>query len=116
MPKNILVVDDDEQMRRLYSRLLAGRGHTLTLAACVQEGLTLLTGRIYDLVITDMELGDGTGSEIMEAAYGIKTILVTGSMAPEELETMAKRHNLAACFQKPFKLEALLAQINDILS
>lgn len=113
MPKNILVVDDDEQLRKMYARALGGQGYRFSLAACARHGLTLLAEGSYDLVITDFELGDGTGTEIMEASKGISTILITGSVARTELEVLASRYGLAAYFEKPFRLEDLLNKIRE---
>lgn len=115
MGKNILVVEDDGQVRRLYARVLGGEGYQLTLADCVAEGCSLLERGSYDLVITDFQLGDGTGAEVMEAARGTKTILVTGSVERPELEALARRYALTAFFEKPFLLQELLLKIREAI-
>ena len=113
MGKTILIVEDDNQVRRLYAKVLGGEGYQLTLAECVADGCSLLARGSYDLVITDFQLGDGTGAAVMEAARGIKTILITGSVQRDELEALARRYDLAAYFEKPFLLQALLSKIRE---
>ncbi|MGD9642819.1 MAG: response regulator [Elusimicrobiales bacterium] len=115
MGKNILVVEDDKQMQRLYARVLGGEGYRLTLADCAVDGCCLLENGSYDLVITDFRLGDGTGEEVMEAARGTKTMLVTGAMEKPELEALSLRYGLTAFFKKPFRLEELLSKIREAL-
>lgn len=115
MGKNILVVEDDKQVRRLYARVLGGEGYLLTLADCVADGCSLLENGSYDLVITDFQLGDGTGAEVMEAARGTKTILVTGSVERPEMEALALRYSLMAFLEKPFRLEELLSKIREAI-
>ena len=115
MGKTILVVEDDSQVRRLYARVLGGEGYQLTLADCVADGCCLLECSSYDLVITDFRLGDGTGEEVMKAARGTKTILVTGAVEKPELEALARRYSLTAFFEKPFRLEELLSKIREAI-
>ncbi|HAN03838.1 MAG TPA: hypothetical protein DCQ25_01005 [Elusimicrobia bacterium] len=115
MGKTILVVEDDSQVRRLYAKVLGEEGYHLTLAEGAADGCALLASGSYDLVITDFQLGDGTGAAVMEAARGIKTILITGSVQRDELEALALRYGLAACFEKPFLLHELLSKIREAI-
>jgi DNA-binding response OmpR family regulator len=120
MPKRILIVEDDESLRRIYSRLLGGTGHTLTLAGGAGEARSLLASASYDLMITDYELGDGKGTELIEAVRakvdgGGSIIMISGSLDLAELDRLAGHYRLAGCFPKPFNLEALLKNVNEAL-
>jgi CheY-like chemotaxis protein len=65
-PYTVLVVDDEEPLRRYMARVLEGQGYCVLLAANGLEALTLLEqeGRIIDLVITDIMMPLLTGPEL----------------------------------------------------
>jgi CheY-like chemotaxis protein len=52
----ILVVDDEEKMRRLLCIMLGRRGHETHEAADGREALELLQAQSYDLVISDIRM------------------------------------------------------------
>ena len=61
----ILVIDDEPDLRTLYELTLLREGYRVDTAGSVQEGLQLLNSRRFDVVITDMRLPDGLGIEII---------------------------------------------------
>jgi len=62
----ILVVDDEPDLRTLYELTLLREGYRVEAAGSVQEGWQLLTERRFDVVITDMRLPDGMGMELLQ--------------------------------------------------
>ena len=66
-PKNtVLIVDDEPDIRELLEITLIRMGLNCVCAANVQEALHLLKDHTYKLCLTDMNLGDGTGIEVIE--------------------------------------------------
>lgn len=61
----ILVIDDEPDLRTLYELTLLREGYRVDTAGSVQEALQLLNGHRFDVVITDMRLPDGLGTEIL---------------------------------------------------
>jgi DNA-binding response OmpR family regulator len=121
MPKRILIVEDDESLRRIYSRLFGGTGHAVTLAGGTGEARALLAAASYDLMITDYELGDGKGTELIEtvrakADGGGSIIMISGSLEIAELDRLAEHYRLAGCFPKPFNIETLLKSVSEALA
>ena len=53
---NILIVDDDPQLRQSFDKLLAGEGHDVRTAPTAEAGIALAEERIPDLVIMDVRL------------------------------------------------------------
>jgi DNA-binding response OmpR family regulator len=99
MPANILVADDDPTILRFYTRVFAGLDYNVTLAASLAEAASLLGAARYDLLVTDLMLGDGLGTDLaklFKARFpGAKCLIVTGSDLEEgELEGVD-------CFPKP---------------
>ena len=71
MPKgHILVIDDEEQLRKLLSRLLALEGYTLYEAANARTAQKLLEKEEIQVVLSDVKLPDGNGVDL---AHTIKT-------------------------------------------
>jgi two-component system response regulator PilR (NtrC family) len=59
------VVDDEPDLRTLYELTLLREGYRVETAGSVQEGMTQLQGRNFDVLITDMRLPDGIGMELL---------------------------------------------------
>ena len=62
----ILVIDDDRQLRRLLSRVLKGAGHTVQEANDGKEGIALFHRTRPALVITDIVMPDTEGIETIQ--------------------------------------------------
>src|SRR5262245_44193991 len=80
---SVLVVDDEDQLRRLASAQLRRAGYEVTLAADGQEALARLAEATPDLVVSDvmMPVLDGLGLlqelRAQSATRGIPVILLT---------------------------------------
>ena len=61
----ILVVDDEPDLRTLYELTLLREGFRVEAAGSLKEALQLLGERRFDVVITDMRLPDGLGLEVL---------------------------------------------------
>ncbi len=110
MPANILVADDDKAMRSIYARIFSVTDYTISLAASFAEAANLIAANDYDLLITDLLLEDGLGTDLIrlfeKRRAGAKSLLVTGSVAeidPGELP--------AVYFEKPFNVEEFMATV-----
>jgi len=62
----VLVIDDEPDLRTLYELTLLREGYTVHTAGTVAEGQALLKEQSFDLVITDMRLPDGMGTAILQ--------------------------------------------------
>jgi two-component system response regulator PilR (NtrC family) len=77
---NILVVDDEQSMREFLAICLRRAGHTVTAAPTATEALTLLAGKPFDVVVTDLRMpGDLDGLGLLAA---IKSGSVRYTAAP----------------------------------
>lgn len=61
----ILVIDDEPDLRTLYELTLLREGYRVDTAANVQEAMHAIDTQRFDVVITDMRLPDGLGTEIL---------------------------------------------------
>ena len=60
----ILIVDDDEQIRNLLRELLCG-AHECVVAGSIDEALAVLQAARFDLVLSDIDLGTGSGLDLV---------------------------------------------------
>ncbi len=65
-PGNILVIDDEPDLRTLYELTLLREGYRVEAAGSVSEAWQHLEAAQFDAVITDMRLPDGQGMEIIQ--------------------------------------------------
>jgi DNA-binding NtrC family response regulator len=80
--KKILIVDDEANIRRLYSDELADAGYRVQSAGSWEEARRALDGERFDLVTLDVRMGEGPdGIEalrlIKELHPGLPVVLVT---------------------------------------
>ena len=65
-PPQVLVVDDEPDLRTLYELTLLREGYRVEAAGTLGEARELLEQRRFDAVITDMRLPDGVGLELVQ--------------------------------------------------
>jgi len=116
--QQILVVDDELSMREYLELLLQGAGHHVTTAESERSALTQLEQRAFDLVVSDMKLGSGSGMEVLRAARGRKdpaeVILITAFGTPAAA-VEAMRSGAYDYISKPFDNEELLLLVERAL-
>lgn len=66
--RRILVVDDEPVIRLFLQELFEDEGYEVATAQSIAEGLAALSESSFNLVVTDKNLPDGTGFEIVHAA------------------------------------------------
>jgi two-component system nitrogen regulation response regulator NtrX len=89
----ILVIDDDEAVRKTSVDLLAARGHKAYSASSVRDGLRMFADVRPALVLLDLKLPDGTGidvlRELQRQAPGTPVVVVSGrGSVAEAVEAM----------------------------
>ena len=64
--ETILVVEDEERVRELATRVLAGKGYRVLEAATGEEALRVIEDAVVDLVLTDIVMAGMTGTELAQ--------------------------------------------------
>jgi CheY-like chemotaxis protein len=104
--KNILLVDDDPDVRSSIKLLLSIDRHTVTEAANGHEALQLFTGSRYDVVIVDYlmpgMLGDELAQNIKNLAPAQPILMVTAFA-----EKLVDASPADAVLGKPLSIDAL---------
>ncbi len=79
--KTILIVDDCPDTLDLYSMVLMSKNHIILTALSVQQAVEIAYTKRIDLLVTDLFLGDGLGTELLHLLgkrLPKSVILVTG--------------------------------------
>ncbi|MBN1517558.1 transporter substrate-binding domain-containing protein [Candidatus Sumerlaeota bacterium] len=78
----VLVVDDDESIRKLLSEYLILDGHSAATAVDTADGIEKFNQDAFDLVITDRAMPKGSGDElaqyIKDSGRSVPVIMITG--------------------------------------
>ena len=64
--KNILVVDDEENIRFLFKEVLSNEGYEVTLAGSAEEALEKIKAHIPDLITLDVKMNGMNGLEMIK--------------------------------------------------
>jgi DNA-binding NtrC family response regulator len=116
--KNILLVDDEEIIRRTLRRDIEEIGYGATAVGDGETALALLQERYYDLVLTDLRMEGISGIEVLKGVKArspdIGVIILTGfgdiSSAIEALRSGADDYLL-----KPYAYEDLALRLRNCL-
>jgi len=115
---DVLVVDDEADIRELLELSLMRMGLGCDAAGTVTEAKTLLEGRRYRLCLTDMRLPDGDGLELVEHIQrqypGLPVAVIT---AFGSIETAIRALKVGAFdfVTKPVELKALRELVTHAL-
>ena len=114
----ILVVDDEVNLRHTVARVLQRAGFEVTTAASGKEGLILLSQQTFDLVYMDIRMPDMTGLETLQAINAnypkLPVILFTGQ--PDlHSAVSALRQGAIDYLQKPLKPELIIERAKTVL-
>lgn len=117
----IIVADDVAEIRDLIAQWLREAGHRVVLAANGNQVVRLLSGRHFDLIVTDVLMPDGDGLEVILAArqnpHAPRILAISGGgsyMSGPECLRVAKGVGANATLMKPFNRAQLLAAVDDV--
>jgi nitrogen regulation protein NR(I) len=114
----ILIIDDDDQLRRSFQKLLSEEGYSTDSAASGEDGIQRVQKRAPDLVILDMRLPGKNGLETFQAIHAIEPKLPVIIMTAFGTTHHAIEATKCGAFDyvlKPFEIPAMLSLIRQAL-
>jgi len=115
MQENVLVVDDHPEIRDLMVKILERRGYRVSTASDGHDALTQFALARPDLVITDLSMPGLNGYQLCRLIRGISSVPVLIMSAQKGVEEKAYETGADAFVSKPFDMEALWAEIDELL-
>jgi CheY-like chemotaxis protein len=115
--KRILVVDNDERVRRSAHSLLGRLGGIVETARDGKEAVTMARLSNYDAMLADIRLPDMSGYEVYRllrlAQPKARVILMTGyGYDPSHALVKARQDGLKHVLYKPFRVEQMLSALD----
>jgi two-component system response regulator AtoC len=109
-PQRILIVDDEQAMRRVLEIMLQRMGHQVGVAESGEQALEQLERQSYGLVISDLRMGGMDGAELLRRLRGtgsdIPFIIVTAHGSVESA-VAAMKAGASDYILRPFDVDAL---------
>ena len=109
-PKKIVIVDDFTGVRSIVRETLEKKGFTVLEASSGDEALKFFDGTQVDLLITDFDMPDMNGAQLISkiremTRYMFTPIIVLSGIKKERVEDQLVDLNVAAYLQKPFEIK-----------
>ncbi|TIX52162.1 response regulator transcription factor [Alteraurantiacibacter aquimixticola] len=114
---NLLVVEDDERVRRFVRRGLQAEGHTVTLARDGPDGFERARHEDYDVVILDVMLPGIDGNQVcsrLRSERRAMPIMMLTALDQTDQKVSALRGGADDYLTKPFDFDELLARIEAL--
>lgn len=113
----ILVIDDEAQIRKLLEITLQSNDYTVSEAATAKEGMILAANHPPDLIILDLGLPDEDGHSVLKKLreWFTNPIIILSVQSSEEDIIKALDNGANDYLVKPFRTGELLARIRSTL-
>jgi DNA-binding NtrC family response regulator len=116
--KKILIVDDDEELRKNLTEIMTGAGYRTQDAASGREAIEKAIAEDFDVVLLDLIMPKMSGSDVLGELRRVspwsRVIMLTAFATIDNAVDAIKR---GACdyVSKPFKIDDLLIRIRRVL-
>jgi two-component system, OmpR family, KDP operon response regulator KdpE len=113
----ILIIDDEPQIRKLLEIILDSNGYKVWQAETGKEGVLMAANHPPDLILLDIGLPDKSGHEILKDLrnWYNKPIIILSVQNSEEDIVMALDNGATDYLTKPFRTNELLARIRSCM-
>ena len=116
--RKILIVDDDEAVRRVLHSILESAGHSVTAATNGREALDIMAGGDFELMITDLVMPEQEGIEtikLLRKEYpDVRVIAMSGAFGGDYLQ-IAGFMGAHKTLVKPIRMQTVLEAIEDVM-
>jgi DNA-binding NtrC family response regulator len=114
----ILVVDDDENIRKVVVAILQDQGYTVDSVGTAKKGIEASKRKFYNMALIDIRLPDMEGTELLtqlkDTTPRMRKIIITGYPTLQNaIEAVNRRAD--AYIMKPFDVKRVLETIEDQL-
>ncbi len=113
--KNILIIDDEEDLCWLLSNTLQKKGYNISIANTISDGTARLKN-VPDLLFLDLKLPDGDGMDLLPRIREITpqtSVVIISAYGSEEKREEAKDEGIYGFLDKPFTEEFILELISQ---
>ena len=116
---SILIIDDDDQLRNSFKKLLSEEGYKVDSAASGESGLNFVKKEVPDIVILDMRLPGMNGLETFRAIRKIEPklpVIIMTAFGTTETAIEATKLGAFDYILKPFDIPDMLSLVKQAIS
>ena len=115
--KNILIIDDDEDLSFIISDMLEDYGYHTVMAADGDSAFALLAEQTFHLIILDINLPRQTGFELWRELRKVSTVPVLFASARTSETDRITGFDLGGddYLSKPYSMKELLSRVNALI-
>jgi CheY-like chemotaxis protein len=114
----ILVIDDEESVRDILSRMLKAKGHKVVVASNGEEGIDRFRAEAFDLVFTDLGMPKLSGWEVGKTIKGINpktpVAMITGWGVELDREKLDES-GIDLIISKPFNFDQVMNLVSEAM-
>ncbi|HDZ26603.1 hypothetical protein LCGC14_0688590 [marine sediment metagenome] len=107
--KNILIVDDEEEICKMFTKWLSLDGHRVKYALTGRDAIDLIKKDSFNVVFLDLVMPGVPSIEVLEEIKNIspetKVVMITGKLMDKDLLSDLIQKGAIGYLQKPFKIE-----------
>ncbi len=114
LPAAILIIDDEENMRHMLSKMLQRAGYHVDVAADGQQGLSKLKSGVFDFILCDIKMPNMDGMAFLKKFGQEKrtaTVIMMSAYGTIDLAVQAMQLGAYDFISKPFKSDEVLLAI-----
>jgi len=114
--KNILIIEDEDDLCWLLSNILKDKGYNVSIANTISKGVACLK-ELPDLVFLDLKLPDGDGMDIISKIDEISPeslVTIISAYGSKEVMDEVMKKGVYSFIDKPFAEENILRTIEQI--
>jgi len=121
MPKKIMIIDDEEDMRMYLQTLFRKAGYETDTAANGEEALRRIDEISPDLITLDILMPQRSGLNFFESirrrpdSKELPVVVVSGVTGHSDFFDKEKLGGLTVFVEKPIKPDSLLAMVKELL-
>lgn len=113
---NILIVDDEKQIRRMLDRVLTRQGHSCTLSGDATEARKCLEAQIFDLVLCDVNMPGESGIDLarhIQSGYEDTAVIMVTGMDDPQVADSAIAAGAYGYIIKPLNVNEIIINIRN---
>ncbi|HUU48996.1 MAG TPA: response regulator [Nitrosopumilaceae archaeon] len=116
----VLIIDDNQDITGLLSKFFKAKGFEIEVTNDPKEGLQLIKGETYDVVLLDISMPELSGIDIIlnlekEKILKDQKIIIFSATAftDKQINELLKKEGIKDCLKKPIQLNELLTAITN---
>lgn len=117
MKREILMIDDDEDLSFIIAEMLENYDYHVTCAESSEKAFELLAEHTYHLILLDINLGNASGFELCRELRKVSTVPVIFASARTSETDRITGYDIGGddYLPKPYSMKELLARVNALM-